>query len=373
MTSTTWKQFTTKRAGPARRPRASLQWGALAALLLAGGTAACSIGEEPGALPRADEAVRVSVSPILGLPASGSHPATVVATRRAEVATRTSGRIRRIAVDVGSRVAAGDVLVSLDDGDVQAGIEGAESAARLARETHARIEALAADGAASDQELDEARSRLESARAELRRARNQAEYTSLVAPFDAVVTERRADAGDLAAPGRPIVTLVGVEGRKVAADLPASLGSEVAEGDTVRVVVPATGREISVPVSRVVPVVSSSARRFRVEMELPPDAGLVPGAFVRVALEDGGETTRWIPADALVHRGQLAAVYTVEDERLRLRWVRPGARRPGAVELLAGPEGPVVREPDPTFYDGQAVEAVEKRGWAGPDAGEVVR
>ncbi|NIP57408.1 MAG: hypothetical protein GWM92_04330, partial [Gemmatimonadetes bacterium] len=70
-------------------------------------------------------------------------------------------------------------------------------------------------------------------------------------------------------------------------------------------------------------------------------------------------------------RGQLTGVYTVEEGRLALRWVRLGLSRPGAIELLAGPVGPVVRDPAPGFYDGRPLEAVRERAWSGPEpAGE---
>ncbi|MDX1566267.1 MAG: efflux RND transporter periplasmic adaptor subunit [Longimicrobiales bacterium] len=345
-------------------------WGMLALLLMTG-LSACTTGDEPGALPPSDEAVSVTLSPVLTLPAMGSHPATVEATEKARLATRISGRIERVAVDVGRRVSRGDLLVALDDSDVQARIEAASAGVRLARRTWERIEALASDGAASEQELDEARTRLEAAEADLRTARAQVDYTDLVAPFDGVVTTRSADPGDLAAPGHPLVTLVGTGGLKVVADLPAGLIGAVDEGDSVRVVEPGTGKEITVPIRRIVPAISASARRFRIQAELPEEADLLPGAFVRLATEQSGEATRWIPEDALVRRGQLVGVFTVEEETLRLRWIRPGERRPGAVELLAGPEGPVVREPAPTWRDGQRVTSSTESAWAGPGREEI--
>lgn len=340
-------------------------------LLLGTGAAACGADEEPGALPTPDEGVSVVVSPVMTMPATGSHPATVEATRQAHLATRTSGRIERIEVDVGSRVSRGDLLIALDDSDVQARIEAARSGMALARTSFERIEALAADGAASEQELDEARSRLEAAEADLRSARAQADYTSLVAPFDGVVAVRTADAGDLAAPGRSLLTLVGETGRKVVADLPAGLSGSVEEGDTVRVIEPRSGRELTVRVDRIAPVISPSSRRFRIEAQLPDESRILPGAYVRIITDESNETTRWIPEDALVRRGQLAGVFTVEEERLRLRWVRPGARRAGAVELLAGPDEPVVRDPGPTFHDGQTVTSSTESAWEGAGREEI--
>lgn len=336
------------------------------AALVAVGFASCTGGEEPGAVSRADGPARVNVSRSVTLPAGRSYAATVAAGREAHIATRTSGRIRRIPVDVGSRVAGGDTLAVLDDADVRARIAGARAGARMAVRTFERVEALHAEGAASDHELDGARTDMESARAELRAARAQADYTRLLAPFDGEVTARSADPGELAAPGMPILTLMGGERDKVRTDLPSALSRTVREGDPAEVVVPVDGRRIPVRISRVSSAHSAASRRFRVEAELPPDAGLDPGTVVRLSLEGRHGDTRWIPADAVVRRGQLTGVYTVVEDRLRLHWVRLGLERGGAVELLAGPAGPVVREPSADLHDGRPVAGVSETPWDGP-------
>ncbi len=343
------------------------------ALALAAGIGVTSCGppEEPGALPRDTSPVEVTVSSSVKLAGEEGHPATVAASREARVATRISGRIVEIPVDVGSSVDAGDTLAVLDGGDVRARIEAAEAGARIARRTWERVRALATEGAASEHELDGARAEMEAAEAGLRAARAQLEYTVLTAPFRGTVVARSADPGALAAPGAPIVTIVSREGRKVRADLPARLAGAVEVGDRARIVDPRGGPQLVVRISRVVPAVSEASRRFRVEAELPAGTVLVPGTVVALHLPGAGESTRWIPADAVVRRGQLTGVYTVEEGRLALRWVRLGLSRPGAIELLAGPVGPVVRDPAPGFYDGRPLEAVRERAWSGPEpAGE---
>jgi len=344
------------------------RWGASALLLATTALLACSSGEEPGALPKSGTPVRVEVTVPVTRAAVGTFPATIEATRRARIATRTSGRIDRVAVEVGDRVSAGDELVVLDDQDVRSRIEAAASQAELARKTFERVESLAADGAASSQELDEARARKESAEAGLATARSQTSYTRVVAPFGGVITERSADPGDLAAPGRSLLTLVGSGGRKLTADLPASLEGRVAVGDSARVVAPGSDVEIPVRISRVVPALSPSSRSFRVEAGLSQDAAPRPGTFVRLTLFGAGEGTRWVPGDAVVRRGQLTGVFMVEDSVVRLRWIRPGMRRPGALELLAGPVGQVVRHPDPTLMDGAPVAESRVVEWSGPGA-----
>lgn len=317
--------------------------------------AACG-SDEPGRIEAPAGIATVVVSPLETASATLSFPAEIVAEERVELATRASGIVRRVPVDVGSRVRAGELLVALDGGDVGAGVAAARAGATQARRFHERIVALERDGAATPQELDDARARLAMAEAEVQSAETQLGYVNLTAPFAGVVTERRVDPGDLVVPGQPTVTLVSSAGLEVHADLPGERAGQVEVGDPVTVA--AGGIRIPAHVTRVVPALAGASRRFRVVVALEGEArdvGVVPGAFAR--LEIGGQAgeTRWLPADAVVRRGQLTGVFVVEMDTLRLRWVRLGETREDTVEVLAGLAGDVrvVRHPGPALADGQ--------------------
>ncbi|UCF20431.1 MAG: efflux RND transporter periplasmic adaptor subunit [Gemmatimonadota bacterium] len=333
-------------------------------------TAAAACGGGPDELPPGSEPVDVVVSLAVASPGVVVAPGTVVAEQQAELATRISGTIERMAVDIGSRVSSGDTLVVLDRSEMDARISGAQAAARLARQYHERIAALAADGAATPQELDDAKAKLEMAEAALRDARAQRQYVVLRAPFAGVITSRSADPGDLALPGMPVLELIGSTSLKIEADLPAARAGRLAVGDRIDVYRPETGARHSATVTRVVPAVERSSRRFRIEarFESPEDLAIAPGTFVRIEMGEPSAMTRWVPGDAIVTRGQLTGVFTVEHERLRLRWVRLGQRLGDAVELLAGPptSTPLVRDPASALVDGQPVGNVSRSGWIPP-------
>ncbi|MEJ2310750.1 MAG: efflux RND transporter periplasmic adaptor subunit [Gemmatimonadales bacterium] len=336
--------------------------------VLALAAAACGKGE-PGAIPEATMVTEVEVS----TPAAGASmlgfPATVEAARKAEVSTRISGRITGMRVDVGSRVRSGQLLVTLDAGDVEAAIARAEAAQRQARRTFERLESLEGDGAATAQELDDARAALEMAEAAVQEAMTQRRYAVLTAPFSGWVTSRLADPGDMAFPGRPILELIAEGGLKVIADVPAELGARLTPGDAVTVWEPASQRRFGARIARIAPAVQTEARLLRLEADLEPvpaSASLpLPGAYVRLELGGAAEGTMWLPADAVVHRGQLTGVWLAEGTVLRLRWIRPGQLRPGAVEVLAGLDGNelVVRRPSADLRDGLAVETVREVEW----------
>ncbi|UCC71778.1 MAG: efflux RND transporter periplasmic adaptor subunit [Gemmatimonadota bacterium] len=327
-------------------------------------------GEQPAGMEPVDVVVTRSVASY-GLVTA---PGTVVAEEAAELATRTSGRIRRVHVDIGSSVSTADPLVTLDSEEIDARIRSAEAGAELARQWHERISSLAEDGAATAQELDDANARLEMAEATLREARAQRSYVILRAPFSGVVTARRADPGDLAVPGVPIVEMIGSGGLKIEADLPADLAGQLAAGDRIDVYRSETSQRYAAQVIRVVPAVERASRRFRIEAHFYADStglpAIPPGTFVRVELGGRAATTRWIPGDVVVNRGQLTGVFQVEGDELRLRWIRLGQRFGASVEMLAGPaaEALLVRDPASTFVDGQPVGNVQRVSWAPPFA-----
>jgi RND family efflux transporter MFP subunit len=331
------------------------------------GVAACA-AEEPGRLPRAAEPVDVVVSTALRAPAVESFPASVVSERTAEIATRMSGTVLRVLVDVGARVRRGDPLVELDANDIAARVTAAAAQEELAKASHRRVENLARDGAASQQELDQATAALAAATAMRREAEAQEGYAVVRAPFDGIVTRRTVDGGDLALPGQPLLVMVAPGALKVVADLPGTRAGSLRDGETITVLVEGVAEPLTARVSRVVSALGGASRTFRVEaaLEHTPE-GALAGSYARIELAREGEGPRWVPADAVVDRGQLTGVYAVEADTLRLRWVRLGQRRDGAVELLAAPGGAlvVVRRPSPDLFDGRPVGSLTDEAWTG--------
>lgn len=345
---------------------------------LVAGSAACDTGE-PGRMPPPDEAVEVTVS--APAPAGGVTmlPATVRSTDEAEVATRVAGTLRRVPVEVGTRVRAGDTLLLLDETDVAARVRSAEARAERARAYHERIRALAADGAATPQELDDARAQRGAAEGAVGEARAQLSYTTITASFDGVVTDRRADPGDLATPGVPVLAMVRMGSLKVVADIPAALAAELPVGRRLTVLDPGTGRRHAVRLVRRSPALDRGSRTARVELRFEDREGgpsataplPTPGAFVRLEVRETGRTSLWVPRDAVVRRGQLSGLFLVEEGAIRLRWVRLGTGDDGAVEVLAGLEegAAVVRRPGEELADGVPVAAVRREPWTPPSAG----
>ena len=329
---------------------------------------------EPGEVEQTGAPQDVTVSPVARAAGSQMVPARVVAEEEAKLATRASGTVRSVHADVGARVRPGQVLVRLDGAGVESAVAAAEASLTVARKTHQRLENLARDGAATDQEVDQARAQLDMAEAHLAEARANRDYVVLKAPFAGTVTARYVDPGDLASPGQPVMTVSGSSGVKVVADAPAVLADRISVGDVVRILDPDNGRHWPATVTRRVPVIERASNRFRVEAKFDDDATgtPLPGTFVRLAVAGVEDPGLLIPADALVREGQLTGVFALEDGTLRLRWIRPGRTAEGMVEVLSGldPETQVVRSPAPALRDGTLAGTVSERAGEPATAGE---
>jgi RND family efflux transporter MFP subunit len=218
----------------------------------------------------------------------------------------------------------------------------AEANARAMRE---RMERLAARDAASCKNVEDAVLGHESALAQVRAAEEGVAsalvYTGsarVTAPFDGVVTERRIEVGDMAAPGAPLFTVEDLGRVKVEATVAESIAAALSAGTPVEVVF-ATGATRTATIEEILPAADPRSRTFVVRVVLDnADGSLRPGGFARLRLPGvpGEGAGALVPEAALVRRGPLTGVFVADGGVARLRWVTVGAARQGAVEVLTG-------------------------------------
>jgi len=174
------------------------------------------------------------------------------------------------------------------------------------------------------------------ASAALARAETDRAQTVLVAPFDAVVVEKMVSAGDLAAPGRPLVRLASARGRRVEASPGEDDAARISVGDPVTVRIGET--TLSGRVGEIVGAVDPATRRRIVRVDLPTDADLPVGRFARVQFSGPRERRIVAPAAAVVSRGGLRIAWAVDSSgRIAPRYVQTGeAMGEGLIEVRSG-------------------------------------
>ena len=328
---------------------------------------------------------------------------TVRARYSVVIAAKISANILEARVQTGDHVQAGQTLIVLDRGDLEASLrrceaaraeaenavqetESAITAARanseLARATHKRFQDLLANASVSQQEFDESQARLRSAEAALEMAaskrrqidarRSQAEaeiaaarvalgYATLTAPFAALVTERKADPGSLATPGAPLLTLEREGNLRLEASIDESQLRLVRPGESVAVEIDGLNRTVTGLVAEIVPSVDAATRSFPVKIDLPALPGLRSGMFGRASFAAGTRRALQVPQSAVLERGQIQSVYVVEGDTARLRFVTLGEGRDGQREVLSGLTAGerIVVTPPPLLADGGRVAIQE--------------
>ncbi len=385
---------------------------ALTALLLAALTsAACSTTPQAAPASAATPiAVTTATATTSALPATFEAGGIVRARLSAAVASRVMAPVTDVRVHAGDHVRKGDPLVWLDAREMTANrdraaaaataaqessaaadadVAAAEASLDLARATHQRIAALATKQSATPQELDQAVAGLRAAEAQVRaaQARRAAaaagehaaaaatvaadtglSYTRLVAPFDAMVSERSVDPGAMATPGLPLLVLEDVSSLRLEVRVDEARASQLQVGQPVEVSAAAEGADAAAgwTAARITELarIDPASHSFVVKIDLPNDTTVRSGSFARARFSGAPRSALTIPAAALVQRGQIAFVFVVDQGAMaRLRAVSSGATANGRVELLAGlADGDVlVLNPPPALTDGHPVQAARLR------------
>ena len=325
--------------------------GSLAALMLAPLMTAAAQGDAVGPEVRVVKAMPQPVA------VAFEYDGVIEPVKQSTVSAQASGRIVQLAVVAGDRVRAGQLLATIDDRESQAGLQRsqaqvaqAEAELRNAQASERRTRELQAKGFVSSAALDNAEASLKSAQAgrdQALAAQKQSAlaqgFTRVTAPYDGWVRETLAQAGDLAVPGKPILTLYAPMPLRAVVHVPLSRGAAARTAADVQVRVPsANGAGAWVkPVSReMLPAADAVAQTVEWRLELPSTvAGLVsPGQQVRVRFTGADAVRTLVPGTAVLRRGELTAVYVASSEgTFVLKAVRLGADHGDAgVEVLAG-------------------------------------
>jgi RND family efflux transporter MFP subunit len=312
-------------------------------------TAACARkARAPAAIP--EKAFETSAVILRQAPATVELEGMVVGRQEIVLASRLAAPVTEVTAVPGQRVRAGTVLVRLEAQETEAALAGARSALAAARaawdlasKNRQRYENLASRGAAAAIELDRARQEeaaaaasVSAAEASARRAETDREEAALAAPFDAVVVEKMVSAGDLAEPGRPLVRLASVSGRRVEAAPAEAEAASLAVGNRVEVVL-ASGT-ISGRIGEIVGAVDPATRRRTIRVDLPQGCEPAVGSFARVLLPGPTADRLLVSARGVVERGGLELAWTVEpDGGVALRYIRTGAAASdGLIEVRSG-------------------------------------
>jgi len=266
-----------------------------------------------------------------------------------------AGRIEQIRFKEGSRVARGEVLVRLDQGELAAVLASSKAQAGLEAQRMARAEDMHKKGFIAQQALDEQRA-------------NQ-----MRAPFPGVAGLRQVSEGAYVAAGTDIARLEKIDQLKLDFRVPENFLAQIKAGQPVRIAVDAyPGGEFRGAIYAIEPAIDEQTRTVLARARVGnTDLKLRPGMFARVQLQLGvREAAVWVPEQSIVPRGQDAFVFRVNAGKAELVRVDTGMRKVGEVEILKGIAGGdlVVTEGTQRIGPGSAVNVMpDKPAASAPD------
>ena len=311
--------------------------------------------------PALAPAAGLSTAPVTTQGGAGeavSLNAVVEAVRQTTLSAQVPGAIVALRVKVGDTVKAGQELLRIDARAAQqtvagsaAQVEAAQAALNVAATELERQKQLFAKNYISQGALDRAQAQHQAAQAQVnalqaqtRAAQTQSGFFVLNAPYAGVVSEVPVTLGDMAMPGRPLVTLHDPGALRVTAAVPQTLLAGL-NPSQVRFEVPGLstlpGPQAASQV-QLLPTVDPATHTAQLRVALPANLqGAAPGMFARVWLPASGSATPaqrlYVPASAVVRRGEVIGVYVLDDKGgARLRQVRLGAPGGSLVEVLSG-------------------------------------
>lgn len=283
---------------------------------------------------------------------SASYEAVVEAVRQTVVAAQVPGAVVEIDAKAGDRVRAGQVLLRLDARAAQqtaaasaAQVQAARAAQDAATREFERQRQLFEKNYISRAALERAEAQYKSAQAEAAAqlasagaARTQSDFHVVRAPYAGVVADVAVVLGDMAMPGRPLLTLYDPAALRIKAAVPQTAIARLGPGSQPLGEIPGVAQAI-VPVrTQLLPTVDPATHTLELRLDLPPLPGVAPGMFARAWLPAAdGESRLYVPARAVLRRAELAAVYVVgTDGKPLLRQVRLGRVEGDRVEILGG-------------------------------------
>ena len=348
----------------------------LAVLLLA----ACGQDAPPKAEPRSIKAGTLRLS-LTAARECTSLPGEVQSRNSVTLASKVSGTVTEILAKEGDSLAAGQIILRIDDAELrqreqgvrstagQASLEGKALAARRAqaKATFDRMQKLLDQNAISRDDVDRAKAEYEALASQEKAMAAQSsaagfqgaeiralmQYSTVTSPLKGILSRRHVDLGAFVQAGTPLAEVDDLtSGFDLVARADESLLGRISQGMTVVALIPSlSAAPFLTTLSAVIGQVDPTSRSFRVKAAL--DSAPSPGMFGKLCVPVGAAKKLLVPRSALRPRGELTTALIVDGESiLRLRIVKTGGIYQKAVldgqtfilqtgmgQLAAAPEG----------------------------------
>ncbi len=288
----------------------------------------------------------------------------VKAATTSYISSRMMGTVTALFVKEGDMVQKGQLLLTIDDRDLrekvraaaagyQEAVQAQESAKQrraLADITQQRYRKMFDEKAITPQEMDQFDTQKQVAGLEYERLRetvNRAAATlteakvalgfgSITSPYQGMITEKKIEAGGMAVPGMPLLTVEDTASCHVEISIDESLAGRFRVGMPAIVSIASGGRPLPAKIIQILPTVDPLSRTFIIKVAFP-GVGIKSGLYAKVSIPKGKKEALLVPDAAIVEKGQLTGVYAVDGRGVvTYRLIRVGRSHEGKREILSG-------------------------------------
>lgn len=274
---------------------------------------------------------------------------------RATIKSKVAAEVAKVHVQEGERVATGQVLVTLDTGDLRArhdaqmaAVAEARAKLELARKNQDNNKALLSKNFISQNAYDSVANSVTVAEANLKSAVAQAAITeraladaNIRSPYAGIVAKRWVNNGDKVSPDGMVAAVVDLSRMELEAQIPVSEIPGIKVGQEISFTVDGfSQRQFKGQVERINPSADAGSRSIAIFVTLPnPDGALKGGMFANGSMAAASRTSvNAIPLVALIEEGGQAAVFALNNGTVERKPVVIGTRsvEEGLVEIREG-------------------------------------
>ncbi len=338
------------------------------------------------------KAVKVAQASERSINRSVEAPGALAADEQATTSFKVAGRLDKLRVDLGTPVRKGQMIAQLETQDFQSRVNQTVAALQqarvrlglppegenddikientaLVRQTQALLEEaksnldrtsqLVKEGVQPRAEMDRVESAYKVAdsryqdsieevrnrqavllqrRAELQSAKQQLAETTLYAPFDGSIRERRANPGEYLTAGTPVVTVVRLHPLRLRIEVPERDAQGIRAGQPVRVTVEGEADFASGRIARISPAIQEQSRTLIIEAEVENQRGrLRPGSFAKATIQtSSSNSVITVPPSAVITFAGIQKVFSIKDGKAIEINVVVGRRENDWVEIVEG-------------------------------------
>ncbi len=263
---------------------------------------------------------------------------SLMANEEVEIRSETAGRIIHIYFNEGERVAAGKLLVKIDDSELQAQLKKTELNIQLAKDDESRKKKLLGANAISKEEYDASLNQYLQLEAEKQLIETQISKTSIIAPFSGIIGLRYVSEGGYVSSSNLIAVLQQTNPVKIEFSIPEKYAGTLKQGTQINFTVEGNAKTFVAKVYAKEPKIDPATRTVKIRaISSNPSNELIPGAFAKLNIDLGiNQNALVVPSEAIIPGITGQSLMIIQGGKANMAPVQIGIRNETSVEIIEG-------------------------------------